>query len=81
MADIYEFLQRHNITYEKCEHPAVFTTEEAERLVPPLPGAHAKNRITQIFVPKISGCRIQDCTSQRLSKIVVIEHIFGRCPH
>ncbi len=43
MTDIYEFLQRHGIAYEKCEHPAVFTTEEAERLVPPLPGAHAKN--------------------------------------
>ena len=43
MTDIYEFLQRHNIAYEKCEHPAVFTTEEADRLVPPLPGAHAKN--------------------------------------
>lgn len=43
MTDIYGFLQRHGIAYEKCEHPAVFTTEEAERLVPPLPGAHAKN--------------------------------------
>ena len=43
MADIYEFLQRHGIAYEKCEHPAVFTCEEAERLVPLLPGAHTKN--------------------------------------
>lgn len=43
MMDIYEFLQRHDITYEKYEHPAVFTCEEAERLVPELPGAHTKN--------------------------------------
>ena len=43
MTDVYEFLQRHGIAYEKCEHPAVFTCEEAEKLVPPLPGAHTKN--------------------------------------
>lgn len=43
MSDIYAFLERHGIRYEKFEHPAVFTCEEAERLCPPMPGAHTKN--------------------------------------
>ncbi len=43
MTDIYDFLQRQNIPYEKYEHPAVFTCEEAEKIVPALPGAPTKN--------------------------------------
>jgi Ala-tRNA(Pro) deacylase len=43
MHDIYSFLAEQGISYEKCEHPAVFTCEEAERLVPALPGMHTKN--------------------------------------
>ena len=41
--DIYEFLAQHDIPYERVDHPPVFTCEEAERLVPPLPGVHTKN--------------------------------------
>jgi Ala-tRNA(Pro) deacylase len=40
---IYEFLTRHDIAYQRQDHPAVFTCEEALRLVPPLPGAKTKN--------------------------------------
>lgn len=47
MTDIFSFLQEHNIEYENCEHPAVFTCEEAERLVPPLEGAHTKNLLVR----------------------------------
>jgi Ala-tRNA(Pro) deacylase len=36
-------LQRLGIRFERADHPAVYTTEEAARLVPPLPGAKAKN--------------------------------------
>jgi len=43
MADIFEFLNLQGIAYERHDHPAVFTCEEAERLVPPLPAAHTKN--------------------------------------
>ena len=38
-----EALQRLGIPFERVDHPAVYTTEEASRLVPPLPGAKAKN--------------------------------------
>ena len=41
--DIYRFLDDHDIEYERHDHPAVFTCEEAERLVPPMPGAKTKN--------------------------------------
>ncbi len=51
MADIYEFLQRQGIAYETCEHPAVFTCEEADMLVPPLPGERTKN----LFLQEKSG--------------------------
>ncbi|HBU09964.1 MAG TPA: aminoacyl-tRNA deacylase [Candidatus Peribacter riflensis] len=43
VADIYAFLRQNGIPFEKFEHPAVFTCEEAERLCPPMPGAHTKN--------------------------------------
>jgi Ala-tRNA(Pro) deacylase len=51
--DISRFLEKHEIAYERCDHPAVFTCEEAERLVPPMPGAKTKN----IFVPDKKGKR------------------------
>lgn len=40
---LFELLHRLHVPYERCDHPAVYTTEEASRLVPPLPGAKAKN--------------------------------------
>lgn len=43
MKDIFAFLDQHGIAYEKHEHPAVFTCEEAEKLMPDLPGTGTKN--------------------------------------
>lgn len=43
MFDIYALLDQYGIAYERHDHQAVFTCEEAEHLVPPLPGAHTKN--------------------------------------
>lgn len=43
MTDLYDLLARHGIAYERHDHPAVFTVEEAARLVPELPGAKTKN--------------------------------------
>ena len=40
---VTERLQRLGIAFERVDHAAVYTTEEASRLVPPLPGAKAKN--------------------------------------
>ncbi len=39
----FAFLDEHGIGYHRCDHPAVFTVDEAARWVPPLPGAKTKN--------------------------------------
>lgn len=41
--DIYQYLKEHNISYQKFDHPAVFTCEEAERLCLKMPGESIKN--------------------------------------
>jgi Ala-tRNA(Pro) deacylase len=43
MKPFFEFLDSHGIAYDRHDHPAVFTVEEADRLVPELPGAKTKN--------------------------------------
>jgi Ala-tRNA(Pro) deacylase len=43
MFDIEAFLRQHDISFQRFDHPAVFTCEESERLCPPMPGAHTKN--------------------------------------
>jgi Ala-tRNA(Pro) deacylase len=43
LTDIYAFFAEHGIEYQRQDHPAVFTVEQAKRLVPPLPGAKTKN--------------------------------------
>ena len=43
MSDFYQFLAENGIEYERHDHPAVYTVEEADRLVPKLPGAKTKN--------------------------------------
>ena len=42
-AELYRLLQTAGVSYERVEHPPVFTYEEAEMHVPPLPGVHTKN--------------------------------------
>ena len=41
--DIYRFLSENNLEFERHDHPAVFTCEEANRLVPALPATKTKN--------------------------------------
>lgn len=43
MTEFFEFLDANHINYVKHDHPAVFTVEESDRLVPKLPGAKTKN--------------------------------------
>ena len=45
--DIYHFLTSHSIPYERVDHPAVFTCEQAEQLVPPMPGTDTKNLLVR----------------------------------
>lgn len=43
MTNIYEFLEKNGVEYERCDHPPVYTVEDVHRLVPPLPAAKTKN--------------------------------------
>ena len=43
MTEFFKFLEDHQIAYVRHDHPAVYTVEEADRLVPDLPGAKTKN--------------------------------------
>ncbi|HJP31938.1 MAG TPA: prolyl-tRNA synthetase associated domain-containing protein [Candidatus Latescibacteria bacterium] len=52
-AELLALLRRLGISYERVEHPAVYTYEEAEALVPPLAGVHTKN----LFVRDAKGRR------------------------
>ena len=45
--DIYHFLASHSIPYERVDHPAVYTCEQAEQLVPPMPGTDTKNLLVR----------------------------------
>ena len=40
---IYTFLNTHNIPYERFDHEAVFTCEQANELCPAMPGQSIKN--------------------------------------
>lgn len=51
--DLDSFLRKHDIRAPRHEHPAVMTCEEADRLVPPLPGAKSKN----LFLRDKKGAR------------------------
>lgn len=41
--DIYAFLKSHDIAFERFDHPAVFTCEQAAELRTPMPGKDTKN--------------------------------------
>ena len=43
MTDFFKFIDEHGIAYDRHDHPAVYTVEEADQLVPDLPGAKTKN--------------------------------------
>ncbi len=43
MTDFFKFIEEHGIAYTRHDHPAVYTVEEADQLVPDLPGAKTKN--------------------------------------
>ena len=53
MTDIYKFLNDHQIEYERHDHPPVFTVEDVNLLVPPLPAAKTKS----LFLRDAKGLR------------------------
>lgn len=68
--DIYSFLSSHGIAYERFDHPAVFTCEQARELRMPMPGKDTKN----LFLRDEKGKR---------HFLVVVGHAYApeKCPH
>ena len=58
MSTLEAFLRTHGIDAPAVDHPPVMTVDEAERLVPPLPGAKTKN----LFLRDKKGVRHLLCT-------------------
>ena len=42
-SELYHFLDEHQISYEKFDHPAVYTVEESKKLSPAISGGKTKN--------------------------------------
>ncbi len=47
-ADIFQFLDQLSIAYERHDHVAVYTSDQARQLISPLPGSTVKNLFLQI---------------------------------
>ncbi len=43
MQNLYQFMEKHKIQYERYDHPPVYTVEDVKRLTPDLPGSKTKN--------------------------------------
>ena len=43
MQNVYDFLKQNGIAYQKYDHPAVFTADEAKTLAAHVPGQQTKN--------------------------------------
>ena len=43
MTDIYEFLDTIKVSYDRFDHPAVYTVSEAKKISPKMDGASTKN--------------------------------------
>lgn len=64
MPDIYGFLKEHGISYERHDHPAVFTCEEALRTLPKWKGAHTKNLFLRDEKGKRHFLVVVDCSKR-----------------
>jgi len=64
--DLFAFLEEHQISYLRWDHPAVFTVEQVNELAIEMPGIHTKNlflrdkRATRLFMLVAPGDKVID---------------------
>jgi len=64
--EMLTFLTHHNISYQRWDHPAVFTVEQVNELAIQMPGLHTKNlflrdkRATRLFMLVAPGDKLID---------------------
>lgn len=73
--DIYAFLTQHGIPYQRFDHPAVFTCEQAQELRTPMPGKDTKN----LFLRDERGKRhfLVTIGHEKQADIRALKKIFG----
>ena len=75
--DIYQFLAEHNISYERYDHPPVFTCEESNRLCPPMPEYAAKTK--NLFLRDKKGRRhfLVTVEAQKRVNVKALQAVLG----
>ncbi|GAK58446.1 YbaK/prolyl-tRNA synthetase associated region [Candidatus Vecturithrix granuli] len=75
--DIYQFLEKHGISYERFDHPPVFTCEESSRLCPPMPEYAAKTK--NLFLRDKKGRRhfLVTVDEEKQVDVKALEEVLG----
>ena len=75
--NIYQFLKEHDISYERYDHPPVFTCEEADRLCPPMPENAVKTK--NLFLRDKKGRRhfLVTVADQKRVNVKALEPLLG----
>lgn len=75
--DIYQFLEKQGISYERYDHPPVFTCEESTRLCPPMPEHAAKTK--NLFLRDKKGRRhfLVTVAEEKQVDVKALEEILG----
>ena len=77
--DLYDTLHQHNIDYQRVDHAAVYTCDEADQLLPNLPGAKTKNLFLRDrkgkrhFLVVVSGTKAVDLKA--LAKMLAVNSL------
>jgi len=64
--EMLAFLEHHNISYQRWDHPAVFTVDQVNELALQIPGIHTKNlflrdkKATRLFMLVAPGDKVID---------------------
>ena len=71
------FLEHHNISYQRWDHPAVFTVDQVNELAIQMPGIHTKNlflrdkKATRLFMLVAPGDKVIDLKTYCTDRIGV----------
>jgi Ala-tRNA(Pro) deacylase len=75
--NIYQFLKEQDISYERYDHPPVFTCEEADRLCPPMPENAIKTK--NLFLRDKKGRKhfLVTVSDQKRVNVKALEPLLG----
>lgn len=77
--ELIAFLDEHHISFERWDHPAVFTVEQVNDLAINMPGIHTKNlflrdkRATRLFMLVAPGDKTVDL--KKVERLIGVNHL------